>query len=264
MGALQQFVSVLTFVSFVYFVVHGLTKLIVEVRKRSAIKALWRSSPRNTGRECRHFRSDLTVTSFRSGAGDFNSTTISVTLSSPSNVANIGPLLCELLADEFGRRVPLASRSGEIDRHAFYRARRLHTRLTLKLRVQRNLCTRALGKLRFNSRSQQVIDELLRVRKMRSVLQDAQSIGDEQRPELIRLAIGIHDRDRTSFFDFDDRVVGVGETERGLPRRNRQGHLFVARKDLYVVRFQFQEKRSSLFVTELSEQTGAVGRRRSE
>ena len=51
---------------------------------------------------------------------------------------------------------------------------------------------------------------------MRTVLENRQRIGNEQRAHPAGLLIGIDDRYRQALFQFADRVVGVGQAERQL------------------------------------------------
>ena len=98
---------------------------------------------------------------------------------------------------------------------------------------------------------------------MRTIAEDAQRIGDEQRAEAVRVLIRIDDFHRPSRVPFADCVVGVGQSEGELPTPDGQSDLLVAAHDLGVV-LQSQEELAGRFVTPGGEQYGRVRRRRPE
>ena len=90
-----------------------------------------------------------------------------------------------------------------------------------------------------------------------------QRVGNEQRAELIGLAVGIDDRHRPGPLDFDDRVVGVGQAKGNLPARTSLRHLLVAAENLHLVGLQAAKELLGLLLAQRGEQARRVRRRRA-
>ena len=98
---------------------------------------------------------------------------------------------------------------------------------------------------------------------MWTVLDHAQRVGNQQHARLIGGLIWEHNRYRLTVFQFDDRIVGVGQAKRISPGRDVQGNLFVSSFDCGI-RFDLLEELSSFGFRPDRKQNGSVSRRRSK
>ena len=113
-------------------------------------------------------------------------------------------------------------------------------------------------------RLQQVVDQLPGFLRMRAAFDDGQRVGDEERSQFARPLVGVDDRDGLAAFDFDKRIVGIGQAKGKLACGDGLGNLLVAGHDLDVVGLQVAEELSGGFVAERREKACGVGRRRAE
>ena len=77
---------------------------------------------------------------------------------------------------------------------------------------------------------------------MRTSLDDADRVGNEQRAELVFPLIRKDDRHGHRLIDFGDGIVGVGQAEGQLPVADHQGHLLVAGHDVDVILLHVEEE----------------------
>src|SRR5262245_45653933 len=96
---------------------------------------------------------------------------------------------------------------------------------------------------------------------MWAAFDDRQRIRNEQRSKLIRLAVGIDNRNRAGPLDFDDRVVGVGQAERDLTGSGSLSHLLVATENADIVRPQVTQKLGGFLAAQSRKQTSDMGGR---